>query len=54
MSVCYGFTIEIYQFTHSLRISLARSVHDAIACDVNGGRGLGGQKSSESRDMEDG
>ena len=30
-SVHYGFTIEIYRFTHSLPIFLARAAHDAIA-----------------------
>ena len=34
MSVCYRFTIEIYGFTHSLRTSLARAVHDAIAMEL--------------------
>ena len=30
-SVRYGFTIEIYGFTHTLPIFLARAAHDAIA-----------------------
>ena len=34
MSVRYGFTIEIYEFTHSLRTSLARTTHDAIAMEL--------------------
>ena len=34
MSVRYGFTIEIYGFMHSLRTSLARATHDAIAVKV--------------------
>ena len=34
MSVCYGFTIEIYGSMHSLRTSLARAVHDAIAMEI--------------------
>ena len=38
MSVRYGFTIEIYGFTHSLR-----PTRDAIACNEN--QGLGGQQS---------
>ena len=54
MYVRYRFTIEIYGFMHSLRTFMARAVHDAIVRNVNGVRGLGGQKSSESRDMEDG
>ena len=28
------FTIEIYEFTHSLRTSLARGAHDAIAMEI--------------------
>ena len=31
MSVCYGFTIEICGFAHSLRTFLARATCDAIA-----------------------
>ena len=38
ISVRYGFTIGIYGFTHSLRTSLARAAHDAIAM---GDRGRG-------------
>ena len=34
MSVRYGFTIEMYEFTHSLRTSLARAAHDAIAMEL--------------------
>ena len=35
MSVRNGFTIEIHEFTPSLRTSLARDAHDAIAVGVN-------------------
>ena len=38
MSVRYEFTIEIYRFTHSLRTSLARAAHDAIAVEVEDSR----------------
>ena len=38
MSVRYGFTIEIYRFTHSLCTSLARAAHDAIAVEVEDSR----------------
>ena len=38
MYVRYGFTIEIYGFTHSLRTSLARAAHDAIAVEVKDSR----------------
>ena len=34
MSVHYGFLIEIYGFTHSLRTSLARAAHDAIVMEI--------------------
>ena len=33
-SVRYGFTIEIYGFTHSLCTSLTRAAHDAIAMNI--------------------
>ena len=51
MSVHYGFMIEIYGFRHSLRTSLARAAHDAIAMveDLEDRR----QRQSESRCMED-
>ena len=38
MYVRKGFTIEIYEFTHSLRTFLTHAAHGAIACDG----GLGG------------
>ena len=47
MSVGYGFTIEIYGFTHSLHTFMARAAHDAITRD--GCRGVGGQKSTPIR-----
>ena len=57
MSVRYGFTIEIYRFTHSLRTFLARAAHDAIAMeleieveDLEDRR----QRQNKSRCMEDG
>ena len=34
MYVRNGFTIEIYEFVHSLRTSLARAAHDAIAIEI--------------------
>ena len=34
----YGFTIEIYGFTHSLRTSLVRATHDAIVVKVKDSR----------------
>ena len=34
MSVRYGFTIEIYTFTHSLRTSLACAAYDAIVMEI--------------------
>ena len=38
MSARYGFTIEIYGYRHSLRTSLARDAHDAIAVEVEDSR----------------
>ena len=34
MSVHNGFTIEIYEFRHSLRTCLAHDAHDVIAMEV--------------------
>ena len=34
MSVCYEFMIEIYEFTYSLRTSLACAAHDAIVMEI--------------------
>ena len=36
MYVCVrnGFTIELYEFMHSLRTPLARSAHDGIAMEI--------------------
>ena len=36
MSVHNGFTIEIYEFTHSLRTSLTHAAHDAWRCSRGG------------------
>ena len=46
MSVRYGFTIEIYEFTHSLRTSLARAAHDAIAIEVEDSKTEDGARTS--------
>ena len=60
MSVRYGFTIEIYGFMHSLRTSLARATHDAIAVKVEDLRIEDGdsedrsRRQNKSRDIEDG
>ena len=57
MSVRYGFTIEIYRFTHSLRTFLPHAAHDAIACDghieVEDSEDRS-RHQNKSRDMEDG
>ena len=50
MSVCYGFTIEIYGFMHSLRTFLACATHDAITRDR--GQGLGAVKVDTSTSPE--
>ena len=35
LSVCYGFTVEIYRFRHSLDTCLAHDAHDgAIVMEV--------------------
>ena len=34
MSVHYGFTVEIYEFRHSLRTCLTRAAHNAIAMEI--------------------
>ena len=56
MSVCYGFTIEIHGFMHSLRTFLARA-HDAITrnghIEVEDSEDRS-QHQNKSRDMEDG
>ena len=60
MSVCYGFTIEIYGFAHSIRVctqfstSSAHAAHDAITIeakvkDLEDRR----RRQNESRCMED-
>ena len=36
MSVCYGFTIEVYGFTHSVPLGMA--AHDAIVVEVEDSR----------------
>ena len=55
MSVRYGSTIEIYGFTRSLRTSLARAAHDAIAMDIEVEDSEDRRRrQNESRCMEDG
>ena len=55
MSVRYGFTIEIYGFTHSLRTSLACAVHDTIAMEIKVEDSEDRRRrQNESRCMEDG
>ena len=57
MYVCYGFRIEIYRFTHSLRIFLARAAHDAIAMELEievENSEDRRQRQNKSRYMEDG
>ena len=50
-----GFTIEIYGFTRSLRTSLARAAHDAIAMDIEVEDSEDRRRrQNESRCMEDG
>ena len=53
MSVCYGFTVEIYRFRHSLLTCLARATHDAIAMEIDLEDRRRRQNDSESRCMED-
>ena len=53
MSVCYGFTIEIYGFTHSLRTSLAHAAYDSITME-NEVKDSDRRWQNESRCMEDG
>ena len=57
MSVRYGFTIEIYGCTHSLRTFLPRAAHDAITRDghieVEDSENRS-RRQKKSRDMEDG
>ena len=52
MSVRYGFTIEIYGFTYSLRTSLARAAY-AMEIEVEDSEDRR-QCQNESRCMEDG
>ena len=57
MSVCYGFMIEIYRFTHSLRTFLACAIHDAITHDGHievEDLEDRSRHQNKSRDMEDG
>ena len=55
MSVCYGFKIEIYGFTHSLHIFLACAVHDAIAMEVEVKDSEDRRRrQNKSRDIEEG
>ena len=55
MSVCYGFTVEIYGFRHSLRTCLACAAHDAIAMEIKVKDSEDRrQRQNESRCMEDG
>ena len=51
MYVRNRFMIEIYEFTHSLRTSLACVAHDAIAVEVSEDRR---RRQNESRYMEEG
>ena len=57
MSVRYGFTIEIYEFTHSLRTFLPCAAHNAIARDshieVEDSEDRS-RRQNKYRDMEDG
>ena len=53
MYVRNGFTIKIYGFTHSLRTSLARAAHDAIAMEVENSEDRR-RHQNESKGMEDG
>ena len=53
MYVRYGFTIEIYGFTHTLRTCLARDTHDAIAIEVASRFRTQRKEDDKYRDIED-
>ena len=51
-SVHYGFTIEIYRFTHSFRTSPARPTYDARSRSIEDSKGRR-RRQNESRCMKD-
>ena len=53
MSVHYEFTVEIYEFRHSVHTCLARDAHDAIAMEVASRLRTWRIEDDASRDIED-